>query len=72
MTFRSFLDAAYAILVEDALRLGADINEVLDRLSRWVYRPSLVEADPVIVAEAATVAQNEESFAQLGKMMMAV
>lgn len=71
MTLRQFLDASYTLLVEDAVRLGADLSELMDNLSRWVWKPSLREYE-VTPTEEVVSSANDESLAALEKMMLGV
>ena len=65
MTLRQFLDAAYALLVEEAQRLGIDLITALETHSKWAAR-SLLEA----VNE--TSIQNQRALAELEKLMSGV
>ena len=65
MTLRQFLDAAYALLVEEAQRLGIDLISALESHSKWAAR-SLLEA------VNDTSIQNQRALAELEKMMSGV
>ena len=65
MTLRQFLDAAYALLVEEAQRLGIDLISALETHSKWAAR-SLLEA------VNDTSIQNQRALAELEKMMSGV
>ena len=58
MTLRQFLDAAYALLVEEAQRLGIDLISALESHSKWAVR-SLLEA------VNDTSIQNQRALAEL-------
>lgn len=66
MTLRQFLDAGYALLVEEYQRLGTPLMEALEKLqdmSAHTKKPGEV------VAESAVISQNEASLRQLQQMM---
>jgi len=65
MTLRQFLDAAYALLVEEAQRLGIDLISALETHSKWAAR-SLLEA------VNDTSIQNQRALVELEKMMSGV
>ena len=65
MTLRQFLDAAYALLVEEAQRLGIDLISALETHPKWAAR-SLLEA------VNDTSIQNQRALAELEKMMSGV
>ena len=65
MTLRQFLDAAYALLVEEAQRLGIDLISALETHSKWAAR-SLLEA------VNDTAIQNQRALAELENLMRGV
>lgn len=75
MTLGSFLDAAYASLVEEYRRLGTDLQTALAELEE--YRAGGPSGDTEFKEEAATqrrseaaeVLENQKAMAELQKMM---
>lgn len=78
MTFSHFLDAAYALLVDEHRRLGASLTESLERTREYAagYRPEeivpaggnteYVRAAPGLTKEEL---ENERALAALEEMM---
>lgn len=75
MTLGHFLDAAYAVLVEEYKRLGADLQTALAELDD--YRAGGPKGDAEFRdraadqrrTEAAEVLENQKSLAELQRMM---
>lgn len=76
LTLRKFLDAGYAILVEEYQRLGIDLLTAVEKLGSFAAgRPDpgdelQTEAPPP--PTQGVVAQNQASMAELQKMMAGV
>lgn len=71
MTLATFLDAAYAIQVREATRLGVPLLDVLDRLAwqRRQPRERLTEESQEARQERLVAEQNARSLAALEGMM---
>jgi hypothetical protein len=69
MSLRRFLNVAYAVLVDEFQRSGADLQSALERVSN-IAEGAAQSVSP----QAPTVApaQNEESLAALTSMMQAM
>ena len=65
MTLRQFLDAAYALLVEEAQRLGIDLISALETHSKWAAQTLLETVND-------TAIQNQRALAELEKLMSGV
>jgi len=65
MTLRQFLDAAYALLVEEAQRLGIDLITAMETHSKWAARSLLKAIDE-------TAIQNQRALAELENLMRGV
>lgn len=73
MTLRSFLDAAYAIQVREANRLGIPLLDALERLrSMGQVTIGREERTPGTAEERATERQNARALANLERAMMGV
>lgn len=66
MTLRNFLDATYALYVEELQRLGVNLIEALDRTASWRAHTVEEGVDP---DEAAVVRQNEAEFKKFKELM---
>jgi hypothetical protein len=69
MTLRQFLDAGYALLVEEYQRLGMGLTEALQELESLRAHVRRPEGEAAPVPEAEVVRQNEASLKQLQMMM---
>jgi hypothetical protein len=69
MNARDFLDAAYALLAQNTLRLGADLDELLESLKPWVRPFREIPPEQIVAPEARG---NDASLAAFEKMMMGV
>lgn len=67
MKLRNFLDAAYALLVEEYLRIGVNLMEAIDKTLE--YRSG---KEPEVALEKSEGAQNEASLARLNALMAGV
>jgi hypothetical protein len=67
MKLRHFLDAAYALLVEEYLRVGVNIMEAVEKTSE--YRATSKPQEAVEVNEAA---RNQAALLKLQQMMAGV
>jgi hypothetical protein len=67
MTLRRFLDAAFALMVEEYQRLGSPLIETLEQLGEYRARSS--EAPSVEKVEQDIARRNEESLRQLQQLM---
>ncbi len=67
MTLRQFLDAGYALLVEEYQRLGTPLMEALEKLQPMAAQ--VRKPDDVSVSEAVIVSENEASMRKLAQMM---
>lgn len=86
MTLNQFLDAAYALLVEEYRRLGANLSEALDRTREYAAGGHNRKQEPVTASgnarEAVTAVpqsgltaeelQNEAALAALEQAMQGV
>lgn len=81
MTLREFLDAAYALLVAEYQRLGANLSDALLETAFWRDGGKEEEEDGPIAAqqrapqravEDVTAAQNDQSLQMLQQMIAGV
>ncbi len=69
MNLRRFLDAAYAMYVDELMRLGMNLADATEKTATWAAR-TVTEA--VDVEEASVARQNASALDDLEKMMMGV
>lgn len=78
MKLGHFLDAGYALLVEEYQRLGSDLTTTLKQLSEWqAGGPKAKESEEVVQrerpsSEAVIAQQNAQALAELQSMMAGV
>jgi hypothetical protein len=82
MSLGAFLDAAYAVLIEEYRRLGSDLQSALAEMEMWRAggpageRPQSVSTitpeQEYARSERATALANQKSLAELQKMMAGV
>lgn len=78
MKLEHFLDAGYALLVEEYQRLGTDLPTTLQQLSEWRAGGPPDDQDAEVPvqqqqpAEAAVARQNAQALAELQSMMARV
>lgn len=81
MTLGTFLDAAYAVLVEEYRRLGSDLQTALTEMERWraggpkeesVFTVTATTGTKVSNSERAQALENEKALSQLNQMMAGV
>lgn len=77
MKLGHFLDAGYALLVEEYQRLGTDLTTTLQQLSEWRAGGPPEDQDTEVPVqqkpvETATARQNAQALAELQSMMAGV
>lgn len=78
MKLGHFLDAAYALLVQEYQRLGTDLTTALKQLSEWQAGGPKEEVTEEVVqrerpsSEVITAQQNAQALAELQSMMAGV
>ena len=67
MDLRQFLNAAYALLVEEYQRLGMDLLTAIEKVAESI---GLTIPEPAVATEKIpTAADNDRALAELKKMM---
>ena len=66
MTLREFLDAAYAVLVDEYRRHGQNLFQALEEMSEWAQGGKQDES------EAAVIAQNTRALADMDAIMAGI
>lgn len=76
MKLGHFLDAAYALLVEEYQRLGTDLATTIKQLAQWQAGGPKDEEEIVVqqntASDVATARQNAQALAELQTMMAGV
>ena len=70
MTLRSFLSAAYAVLVDEYQRIGKDILTAVEDVNRSIGLLPAVEGEPLPAGPSA--ADNDRALAELENLMRGV
>lgn len=70
MTLRQFLDAAYALLVEEYQRLGIGLMDAIDKTVQW--RAGGDQEPPPPPSSEEVALQNDAALAQLQTLMAGV
>ncbi len=69
MNLRRFLDAAYAMYVDELMRLGMNLAEATEKTVAWAAHTIEHAVDPV---DAEVARQNQSALDDLEKMMQGV
>ena len=74
MTFRTFLDTAHTILVDEHVRLGQDLLSALEDRKEWAASGvvPIVTGNGKPKPESRAVVENDAALAQLEMMMQGV
>ncbi len=69
MNLRRFLDAAYAMYVDELMRLGMNLAEATEKTVAWAAHTIMPAVDPV---DAEMARQNQSALDDLEKLMQGV
>lgn len=72
MKLRQFLDAGYALLLEEYTRVGVPLQSALEHMRDWAAGPARTPEDLEKKEKEAIARQNEQAIDQLKGMIGAV
>jgi hypothetical protein len=72
MKLRNFLDAAYALLVEEYQRIGVNLIEAVERVNESLGLTDDAQAGQLSPSDSEITAQNERALKDLQKLMAGV
>ena len=65
MTLRSFMSAAYSLLVGEYQRLGIDLASAVEKVNESIH----LKVAPAVTERTPTVVDNDRALADLQRMM---